>query len=55
MQSRVTDHKGKEPEEMKAGLDARDVVGQFRSKSKIYELLSQNSKFSMDVWLINAG
>ena len=49
MQSRVTDHKGKEPEEMKGGVDARDVVGQFRSKSEINELLSQNSKCSMDV------
>ena len=49
MQSRITDHKGKEPEEMNGEIDARDVVGQFRSKSEIYEFLSQNSKCSMDV------
>jgi hypothetical protein len=32
------------PEEEKKGIDARDLIAQFRSKQDIYEYLSQHSK-----------
>ena len=52
---RATGQKGKQPEEAKGGLDARDLIGRFRSKSDIYEYLSQHSKFSMHLSLIYSG
>ena len=52
---RATGQKWKQPEEVKGGLDARDLIGRFRSKSDIYEYLSQHSKFSMHLSLIYSG
>jgi hypothetical protein len=33
-------------EEVKGGLDARDLIGRFRSKADIYEYLSEHRKLS---------
>ncbi len=32
------------PEEVKGGLDPRDIIGRFRSKQDIYDYLSMHSK-----------
>jgi hypothetical protein len=39
-QMRETGAKGKQPEELK-GMDARDLIARFRSKSDLYDYLSQ--------------
>ena len=36
---RMTGTKGKQPEELK-GIDARDLIARFRSKSDLYDYLS---------------
>ena len=46
MEQRNPGQKGKQPEELKGGLDVRDLVGRFRSKRDIYEYLSQHRKMS---------
>ena len=40
-QMRETGTKGKQTEEMK-GMDVRDLIARFRSKSDIYDYLSQH-------------
>ena len=45
MQQRQPGQKGAQPEEVKGGLDARDLIGRFRSKQDIYEYLSHHRKF----------
>ena len=40
MEQRQPGLKGKQPEELKGGLDVRDLIGRFRSKRDIYEYLS---------------
>ena len=40
---RMTGTKGKQPEELK-GIDARDLIARFRSKSDLYDYLSQHRK-----------
>jgi hypothetical protein len=40
---RMTGTKGKHPEEMK-GIDARDLIARLRSKSDLYDYLSQHRK-----------
>ena len=40
---RMTGTKGKQPEELK-GIDARDLIARFRSKSDLYDYLSQHLK-----------
>ena len=50
-EARVTGQKSKQVEELKGGIDARDLIGRFRSKADIYEYLSQHRKFSQ----INPG
>ena len=35
MEQRQPGQKGKQPEEMKGGLDARDLIARFRSKQDI--------------------
>ena len=42
-QMRETGAKGKQPEELK-GIDARDLIARFRSKSNLYDYLSQHRK-----------
>ena len=42
-ESRMTGTKGKQPEELK-GIDARDLIARFRSKSDLYDYLSQYRK-----------
>ena len=42
-QLRATGVKGKQPEELK-GMDARDLIARFRSKSDLYDYLSQHRK-----------
>ena len=37
--------KRKEPEELKGGLDARELVAWFRSKKDLYDYLALQSKF----------
>ena len=45
MQHRQPGQKGAQPEEVKGGLDARDLIGRFRSKQDIYEYLSHHRKY----------
>ena len=40
---RMTGTKGKQPEVLK-GIDARDLIARFRSKSDLYDYLSQHRK-----------
>lgn len=40
--------KGRQVEEEKGGLDARDLIGRFRSKQDIYVYLSQHRKSSQN-------
>ena len=42
-QMRETGAKGKQPEELK-GMDARDLIARFRSKSDLYDYLSQHRR-----------
>lgn len=44
MEQRQPGQKGKLQEEVKGGLDARDLIARFRSKEDIYEYLSQHRK-----------
>ena len=44
-QMRETGTKGKQPEELK-GMDARDLIARFRSKSDLYDYLSHYRKCS---------
>jgi hypothetical protein len=44
MEHRQPGQKGKQPEEVKGGIDARDLIARFRSKQDIYEYLSQHRK-----------
>ena len=43
---RKVGQKSRQAEEVKGGIDARDLIARFRSKSDIYEYLSQHSKIS---------
>ena len=40
---RMTGTKGKQPEELK-GIDARDLIARFRTKSDLNDYLSQHRK-----------
>lgn len=42
-------------EEVKGGVDARDLIGRFRSKADIYEYLSEHSKSLFIITFINSG
>ena len=46
---RTTGQKGKKPEEVKGGLDVRDLIGRFRGKKDIYDYLSQHRKILPNV------
>ena len=55
MEQRQPGQKGKQPEELKGGLDARDLIGRFRSKRDIYEYLSQHRKMKASDRLYYVG
>ena len=48
MEMRITGQKGKKPEEVMGGLDARDLIGRFRGKKDIYDYLSQHRKIYLN-------
>ena len=49
MEMRATGQKGKNPEEAKGCLDARDLIGRFRAKKDIYDYLSLHRKIVSNV------
>ena len=48
MEMRATGQKGKNPEEAKGGLDARDLIGRFRGKKDRYDYLSEHRKIYLN-------
>jgi hypothetical protein len=44
-EARVPGQKSKQVEELKGGIDARDLIARFRSKADIYEYLSHHRKY----------
>jgi hypothetical protein len=44
MQLRETGQKSRQVEELKSGIDARDLIARFRSKRDLYDYLSEHRK-----------
>ena len=49
-QMRETGAKAKQPEEMK-GMDARNLIARFRSKTDLYDYLSQHRKLDIHLFI----